>query len=138
FPIAPVTAPLEICQRSAILIRPGEAIPFGRPYRTHLNVLRKLLTTRKRVGPLPARRLICRRVSPRSSDHRPSSSSSSSDSPQVYSLGLDAPDQAHSRSPTRDVPPRLGYPPRRAPQRSEAFRCWCAVPLSTLYPPTTS
>ncbi|GJR64963.1 hypothetical protein Tco_0011028 [Tanacetum coccineum] len=34
--------------------------------------------------------------------------------------------------------PRLCYPPRRAPRRSEAFRRWCAAPLSTLYPPTTS
>ncbi|GJZ85760.1 putative reverse transcriptase domain-containing protein [Tanacetum coccineum] len=37
FSIAPVTAPPRICRWSAILIRPGEAIPFGRPYRTHLN-----------------------------------------------------------------------------------------------------
>ncbi|GJU12273.1 hypothetical protein Tco_1134669 [Tanacetum coccineum] len=95
FPIAPVTAPPGIRRRSATLIRPGEAIPFGRPYRTHLN------------GPL-------------------------------HSLGLDAPDQAHSGSSTRDVSPRLCYPPRRAPRRSEAFRRWCAAPLSTLYPPTTS
>ncbi|GKC29423.1 hypothetical protein Tco_1036717 [Tanacetum coccineum] len=64
FPIAPVTAPPGICRRSSILIRPGEAIPFGRPYRTDLNGPRKLLTARKRVGPLPARRLACRRVSP--------------------------------------------------------------------------
>ncbi|GJW05894.1 hypothetical protein Tco_1568317 [Tanacetum coccineum] len=66
FPIAPVTAPPRIHQRSAILIRPGEAIPFGRRYRTHLNGMRKLLTVRKRVGPLPARRLAWRRKSPRS------------------------------------------------------------------------
>ncbi|GJW30065.1 hypothetical protein Tco_0046940 [Tanacetum coccineum] len=138
FPIAPVTAPPGIRRRSAILIRPGEAIPFGRPYRTHLNGPRKLLTARKRVGPLPARRLAWRRVSPRSSNHHPSSSSSSSDSSPVHSSGLDAPDQAHSGSSTRDVPPRLCYPPRRAPRRSEAFRRWCAAPLSTLYPPTTS
>ncbi|GJX60659.1 hypothetical protein Tco_0292049 [Tanacetum coccineum] len=39
---------------------------------------------------------------------------------------------------TRYVPPRLCYPPRRAPRRSEAFRRWCAAPLSILYPPTTS
>ncbi|GJT43794.1 hypothetical protein Tco_0952509 [Tanacetum coccineum] len=138
FPIAPVTAPPEIRRRSAILIRPGEAIPFGQPYRTHLNGPRKLLTVRKRVGPLPARRLAWRSASPCSSDHHPSSSSSSSDSSPVHSSGLDAPDQAHSGSSTRDVSPRLGYPPRRAPQRSEAFRRWCAAPLSTLYPPTTS
>ncbi|GKB23534.1 reverse transcriptase domain-containing protein [Tanacetum coccineum] len=37
FPITPVTAPPGIHRRSAILIRPYEAIPFGRPYRTHLN-----------------------------------------------------------------------------------------------------
>ncbi|GJT69032.1 hypothetical protein Tco_1028318 [Tanacetum coccineum] len=138
FPIAPVTAPLGIRRWSAILIRPGEAIPFGRPYRTHLNGSRKLLIMRKRVGPLPARILAWRSVSPRSSDHHPSSSSSSSDSSLVHSSGLDAPDQAHSGSSTRDVPPRLCYPPRKAPRRSEAFRRWCADPLSTLYPPTTS
>ncbi|GKE34006.1 hypothetical protein Tco_1453328 [Tanacetum coccineum] len=113
FPIAPVTAPPRIRQRSTILIRPGEAIPFGRPYRTHLNGPHKLLTARKRVGPLPAHRLASRHASPRSLDHHPSSSSSSSDSLPVHSLGLDASDQAHSRSSTRDVPPRLCYPPRR-------------------------
>ncbi|GJX23887.1 hypothetical protein Tco_0228332 [Tanacetum coccineum] len=111
FPIAHVTALPGICRRSAILIRPGEAIPFGRPYRTHLNGPRKLLTARKRVGPLPARRLAWRRASPRSSDHHPSSSSSSSDSSPVHSSGLYALDQAHSGSSTRDVSPRLGYPP---------------------------
>ncbi|GJZ78210.1 putative reverse transcriptase domain-containing protein [Tanacetum coccineum] len=95
FPIAPITTPPRIHRWSAILIRPGEAIPFGRPYRTHLN------------GPL-------------------------------HSSGLDVSDQAHSGSLTRVVSPRLCYHPRRAPRRSEAFRRWCAAPLSTLYPPTTS
>ncbi|GKD08442.1 hypothetical protein Tco_1188127 [Tanacetum coccineum] len=138
FPIAPVTAPPGIRRRSAILIRPGEAIPFGRPYRTHLNGPRKLLTARKKVGPLPAHRLASRHASPRSTDHHSSFSSSSSDSSPVHSSGLDASDQAHSGSSTIDVPPRLCYPPRRAPRRSEAFRHRCAAPLSTLYPPTTS
>ncbi|GKE61295.1 hypothetical protein Tco_1511662, partial [Tanacetum coccineum] len=112
FPIAPVTAsPLPgICRRPAILIRPGEAIPFGRPYRIHLNEPGKLLTARKRVGPLLARRLACRHASPQSSDHRSSSSSLSLDSSPVHYSGLDASDQAHS----------------------------CAASLSTLYPPTTS
>ncbi|GJU16933.1 hypothetical protein Tco_1144899 [Tanacetum coccineum] len=68
----------------------------------------------------------------------PSSSSSSSDSSPVHSLGLDAPNQAHSGSSTRDISPRLDYPSRRAPRHSEAFCHWCATPLSTLYPPTTS
>ncbi|GJU40096.1 hypothetical protein Tco_1193053, partial [Tanacetum coccineum] len=138
FPIAPVTALPGIRRRSAILIRHGEAIPFGRPYRTHLNRPRKLLTARKRVVPLPTRRLAWRRASPRSSDHRASSSSSSLDSSPVHSSGLAAPDQAHSRYLTRDVPPRLCYPLRRAPRHSKAFCRWCAAPLSTLYPSTTS
>ncbi|GJR98588.1 reverse transcriptase domain-containing protein [Tanacetum coccineum] len=56
----------------------------------------------------------------------------------VHSSGLDASNEAHSGPLTRDVSPRLCYPPRRAPRRSEAFRRWCAAPLSTLYPPTTS
>ncbi|GKF98681.1 hypothetical protein Tco_0297464, partial [Tanacetum coccineum] len=60
------------------------------------------------------------------------------DSSPVHSLGLDASDPAHSRSSTRDVSPRLCYPPRRVPRHSEAFCRWCAAPLSTLYPPTTS
>ncbi|GJR70018.1 hypothetical protein Tco_0016083 [Tanacetum coccineum] len=138
FPIAPVTALPGIRRRSAILIRPREAIPFGQPYRTHLNGPHKLLTARKRVGPLPARRLASRHASPRSPDHHSSSSSSSSDSLPVHSLGLDASDQAHSGSLTRDVSPRLCYPPRRAPRCSEAFHRWCTAPLSTWYPPTTS
>ncbi|GKB48659.1 hypothetical protein Tco_0899412, partial [Tanacetum coccineum] len=132
FPIDPVTVPPGIHRRLAILIRPGEAIPFGRPYRTHLNGPRKLLTARKRVGPLLARRLVCRHALPCSSDHRSSSSSLSSDSLPVHSSGLDASDQAHSGSSTRDVSPRLCYPSRREPRHSEAFRRWCAAPLSTL------
>ncbi|GJT46647.1 putative reverse transcriptase domain-containing protein [Tanacetum coccineum] len=138
FPIDPVTAPLGTHRRATILIRPREAIPFGRPYRTHLNGPRKLLTARKRVGPLPAHRLASRYVSPRSLDHHSFSSSSSLDSSPVHSLGLDASNQAHYGSSTRDVSPRLCYPPRRAPRRSEVFRHWCATPLSTLYPPITS
>ncbi|GKF86491.1 hypothetical protein Tco_0254318, partial [Tanacetum coccineum] len=37
FPLAPVVAPPGIRRRSATLIRLGEAILFGQPYRTHPN-----------------------------------------------------------------------------------------------------
>ncbi|GJS11962.1 hypothetical protein Tco_0368758 [Tanacetum coccineum] len=37
FPFAPVVAPPGIRRQPAILVRPSEAIPFGRPYRTHPN-----------------------------------------------------------------------------------------------------
>ncbi|GJR65631.1 hypothetical protein Tco_0011696 [Tanacetum coccineum] len=120
--------------RSRVTARPSSSHEFSIAPVTALPGIRR----RKRVGPLPARRLSSRHASPRSPDHHSSSSSSSSDSSPVHSLGLDASDQAHSGSSTRDVSPRVCYPPRRAPRRSEAFRRWCTTPLSTLYPPTTS
>ncbi|GJR15570.1 putative reverse transcriptase domain-containing protein [Tanacetum coccineum] len=85
---------LEVC-----LASPRTSNPFLSRFKAD----RKLLTARKRVGPILARRLASRRVSPRSSDHRSSSSSSSSDSSAVHSSGLDASDQAHSGSWTRDT-----------------------------------
>ncbi|GKC45519.1 hypothetical protein Tco_1063241 [Tanacetum coccineum] len=116
FLLAPVVAPPGIRRRPAILVRLSEAIPFGRPYRTHLNRPRKLLTARKRVGPFPARRLAWRRVSHRSSDRHSSpdftldiSSGSSSDSlsgsSSVHSSG-----QSHSGPSTRVASPRLLIP----------------------------
>ncbi|GJZ35226.1 hypothetical protein Tco_0581043 [Tanacetum coccineum] len=110
FPIALVTAPPRTRRRVAILIRPEEAIPLGRPYRTRPNGPQMVMTVRTRVGPLPAHRLAWRRVSPRSSDHRLCTSSSYSDS----------------------------LPRESTTVCSEAFRRWCAAPLSTLYPLTTS
>nr|GFA56341.1 hypothetical protein [Tanacetum cinerariifolium] len=97
FPVAPVVAPPRICQWPAILIRPGEAIPFGLPYRTHPNRPHKLLTIRKRVGPFPARRLAWRRISHRSSN-RHSSEDFSSDS-SSSSSSLDSSSDTSSCSP---------------------------------------
>ncbi|GJW66436.1 putative reverse transcriptase domain-containing protein [Tanacetum coccineum] len=142
FPLAPVIAPPGIRRCSMILIRPGKAMPFGRPYRTHLNRPRKLLSVRKRVGPNPVLRLAWRRVSHHSSDRHyssnSSSSSSSSDSSSVHSSGCDSSGQAYSGPSTRVISPRLVYPPVRTPRCSEAFMRWRSTPLSTLYPPTTS
>ncbi|GJZ83930.1 hypothetical protein Tco_0649103 [Tanacetum coccineum] len=136
FPLAPVVAPPWIHRRPAILVRPGDAIPFGRLYRTHLNGSRKLLTARKRVGPIPTRRLTWRRVSHHSSDRQSSPDSSSSSSPSDHSLfGHTPPDttDADSSTPQRFVHRSLA----RTPRRSEAFRRWRSAPLSTPYPPTT-
>ncbi|GJX05017.1 hypothetical protein Tco_0190933 [Tanacetum coccineum] len=111
--------------RSRVTARPSSTSEFP---------IDLLLTTRKRVRPLPARRLSCRHASPCSLDHCSSSSSSSLDSSPVHSSSLDASDQAHSGSLTRDVPPRLCYPLRRAPRHREAFHRWCVASLSTLSP----
>ncbi|GKA51124.1 hypothetical protein Tco_0744320 [Tanacetum coccineum] len=72
--ISPIGATPEFSRRSALLIRPGQAIPFGRPYRTHPNGSHKVLTVRKRLGPLPSYRLALRYTS-----HHSSSSDFTSD-----------------------------------------------------------
>ncbi|GJS12204.1 putative reverse transcriptase domain-containing protein, partial [Tanacetum coccineum] len=114
-----------------------DAILFGRPYRTHSNRPRKLLTARKRVGPISARRLAWRRVSHHSSDLQSSPNSSSSSSPSDHSLsGHTPPDttDADTSTPQRFVHRLLA----RTPRCSKAFRRWRYAPLSTPYPPTTS
>ncbi|GKF33798.1 hypothetical protein Tco_0106998, partial [Tanacetum coccineum] len=110
FPLAPIVAPPGIRRRSATLIRPSEAIPFGRPYRTHLNGPRKLLNARKRVRPLPACRLAWIRVSHHSSDRHSSSDSSSPSAPSDHSLS------GHTPPDTRGVndPSRVEFWPKRA------------------------
>ncbi|GKB21715.1 hypothetical protein Tco_0855638, partial [Tanacetum coccineum] len=106
FPHAPVVASPGIHRRSATLVRPGEAIPFDRPYRTHLNKPRKFLFARKRVRPIPARRLAWRRVSHHLSDRHSSPDSSYSSAPSDHSLSghtpLDTTD-ADSSTPQRFV-----------------------------------
>ncbi|GJW76769.1 hypothetical protein Tco_0138451 [Tanacetum coccineum] len=109
FPLAPIVAPPGIRRRSATLIRPGEAIHFGRPYRTHSNGPCGLLTARKRVGPIPAHHSL--------SEHTPPDTTN-----------------ADTSTPQRFVHRSLA----RTPRRSEAFRRWRSAPLSTPYPPTTS
>ncbi|GJY99577.1 hypothetical protein Tco_0517007 [Tanacetum coccineum] len=53
-------APPGLPRRPAILVLPGKSIPVGRPYRTQPNEVRKMLTARKSVGPLPSHRLALR------------------------------------------------------------------------------
>ncbi|GJZ15650.1 hypothetical protein Tco_0551327 [Tanacetum coccineum] len=146
FPLAPIVAPHGIHRRLATLIRPGETIPFGRLYRTHLNRPCKLLTARKRVRPIPARRLAWRCVSHHSSDCHSLPDSSSSSSPSDHSssghsiLGHSL--SGHTPPDTTDAdtstPPRFIHRSlARTLRRSKAFRRWRSAPLSTPYPPTT-
>nr|GEW28666.1 reverse transcriptase domain-containing protein [Tanacetum cinerariifolium] len=108
FLLVPVFATPGILRRPSILVRPGEAIPFGRPYRTHPNRPRKLLTARKRVRSFPARRLAWRWVSHRSLDRHSSqdltshlfSSSLSSDSSSDISSGSSSERSLDSSSPS--------------------------------------
>ncbi|GJX05048.1 reverse transcriptase domain-containing protein [Tanacetum coccineum] len=155
FPLAPVVSPPEIRRRPAILIRPGEAIPFGRPYRTHLNGPCKLLTARKRVGPFPARRLTWRRVPHRSSNRHSSpdftsdssssssssdsssdissgsSSDSLSDSSSIHSSGCDASESSLDSSFERSLDSSL---PSVEPSHKRCRSLTTLVPSSTLVP----
>ncbi|GKB18405.1 hypothetical protein Tco_0852328 [Tanacetum coccineum] len=159
FPLAPIVSPSGICRRPAILIRPGEAILFGPPYRTRPNGPHKLMNARKRVGPFPARRLAWRRVSHHSSDRHylpdftlvlsssgssldssldtssGSPSDSLSDTSSVHSLGFDASGQSHLGPSTRVASSRLVYPPVMTLRYSEAFRRWRSP--TTLVPSST-
>ncbi|GJS08345.1 putative reverse transcriptase domain-containing protein [Tanacetum coccineum] len=136
FPLALVVAPPGIRRRPVILVQPGEAIPFGRPYRTHPNGPRKLLTARKRVGPFPARRLAWRCVSHRSSDRHSSpditsdssSSSSSSDSSLDISSGCDALESSLGLSSERSLD---SSSPSARPSRKRCRSPTTLVPSST-------
>ncbi|GJV54610.1 hypothetical protein Tco_1455615 [Tanacetum coccineum] len=121
-----------------------------------------LLTTRKRVGPFPARRLAWKRVCHHLSDRHSSpdftsnssSSGSSADSPldtslgspldslsdtsSVHSSGFNASGQPHSGPSTRVASSRLVYPPIMTLRYCEAFRRWRSASLSTPYMSTTS
>ncbi|GJY26953.1 putative reverse transcriptase domain-containing protein [Tanacetum coccineum] len=132
FPLAPVVAPPGIRRRSATLIRPGEAIPFGRPYRTHLNGPRKLLTARKRVRPIPACRLAWRRVSHHSSDRHSSPDSSSSSSPSDHSLsGHTPPDTTDSSLGSSSKRSLDSSSPSSRPSRKRCRSPTASVPSPT-------
>ncbi|GKA97557.1 hypothetical protein Tco_0825451, partial [Tanacetum coccineum] len=124
FPLKPVVSSPGIRQRPAILVRPSEAIPFGRPNRTHPNWPHFTSDSSSSSLSLDS-----------SSDISSGLSSDSySDSSSVHSSGCDASGQSHSGPSTRVVSPRLVDPPVRTPRCSKAFMCWRSAPLSTFYP----
>ncbi|GKC66361.1 hypothetical protein Tco_1098959, partial [Tanacetum coccineum] len=97
----------DLPRRYAILVLPGQEIPFGRPYHTHLNEARMLLTARKRVHLLPTRipanrmRFHSSSSSPPRKRRRVSPYSSSS---AIYSSSpvFVGPSHKRCRSPTTD------------------------------------
>ncbi|GKB57745.1 hypothetical protein Tco_0913931, partial [Tanacetum coccineum] len=95
FPLAFVVSLHGIHQRPVILVRPGEAIPFGRPYRTHPNGLHFTSDSSSSGSSSDS-------SSDTSSD---SPSDSLSDSSSVHSSG-----QSHSGPSTRVASPRLVDP----------------------------
>ncbi|GJZ84220.1 hypothetical protein Tco_0649559 [Tanacetum coccineum] len=82
-----------IPRRRVMLLAPRQPIPHGRPYRYHLNGPIHMMTTRKRVRPLPTHRLAERHPT----DH--SSSDSSSEASLDFHLDASSdPSSRHSLS----------------------------------------
>nr|GEV70320.1 putative reverse transcriptase domain-containing protein [Tanacetum cinerariifolium] len=78
-------APPELPHRPAILLLPGQPIHVGRPYRTQPNGVLKMLTAKKRVGPLPTHQLALRYIVDYSSSNHFTSDDSLRDSPSETS-----------------------------------------------------
>ncbi|GKE04413.1 hypothetical protein Tco_1396431, partial [Tanacetum coccineum] len=81
-----------IPHRRVMILAPGQPIPYGQPYSYHLNGPVHMMTSRKRVGPLPTHRLAVRHFIDHSSLDSSSEASSdfhsdaSSDSSSRHSL----------------------------------------------------
>ncbi|GKD52606.1 hypothetical protein Tco_1281582 [Tanacetum coccineum] len=111
---------LSLLNRGAepvVLVLPGQPIPIGRPYRTQLDGVLKMLTAKKSVGSLPTLRLESRYPSDSSSFDSPfrysSSGYATSDSLDDSSTATSArPSHKRCRSPTSSVP--AGSPVRGA------------------------
>ncbi|GJR12702.1 putative reverse transcriptase domain-containing protein [Tanacetum coccineum] len=103
-----------IPRRRVMILAPGQPIPYGRPYRYHLNGPIHMMTARKRVGSLPTHRLAMRHFA----DHSSSDSSSdfhsdaSSDSSSRQSLS------DHSSPDLSCTSAGPSYKRRRSPMES--------------------
>ncbi|GKF16323.1 hypothetical protein Tco_0061241, partial [Tanacetum coccineum] len=118
-----------IPRRRVMIPPPGQPIPHGRPFHYHLNGPVHMMTTRKRVGPLPTHRLAVRHFADHSSSdssseassdfHSDASSYSSSkhslsdySSPDLPSTSA-RPSRKRRRSPMTSVPADLIPSPKR-------------------------
>nr|GEW99298.1 putative reverse transcriptase domain-containing protein [Tanacetum cinerariifolium] len=93
-----------IPRRRVMILSPGQPILHGRPYRYHLNGPVHMMTARKRVRPLPVRKLSVRHpVDHSSSDSSSRHSSSDHCSPNLQSTSA-GPSRKRRRSPMTSVP----------------------------------
>ncbi|GKA46778.1 hypothetical protein Tco_0739661, partial [Tanacetum coccineum] len=121
-----------IPRRRVMILAHGQPIPYGRPYRYHLNGPVHMMTARKRVGPLPTHCLVVRHSADYSSLDSSSDASSdfhsdaSSDSSSRHSLsGHSSPDlPSTSAGPSRK---RRRFPMTYVPALSPVFRALSPV-----------
>nr|GFB99844.1 hypothetical protein [Tanacetum cinerariifolium] len=107
-PFTEITASTQrspvIPRRRVMILSPGQPIPHGRPYRYHLNGPVHMMTTRKRVRPLPMQQLSVRHPVDHSwLDSSSRHSSSDHSSPDLPSTST-GPSRKRRRSPMTSVP----------------------------------
>ncbi|GKB89622.1 hypothetical protein Tco_0961894, partial [Tanacetum coccineum] len=96
-----------IPRRRVMILAPEQPIPNGRPYRYHLNGPVHMMTTRKKVGPLPVQQLAVRHSVDHSSSDSSSEASSDfhSDASSDSSLRHSLPDHSSPDLPSTSVGP---------------------------------
>ncbi|GKB26795.1 hypothetical protein Tco_0866196 [Tanacetum coccineum] len=129
-PFTEITASTQrsptIPRRRVMLLASGQPIPYGRPYRYHLNGPVHMMTARKRVRPLPTHRLAERH----STDHS-SSDSSSEASSDFHSDASSDPSSRHSLSDhSSPVLPSTSAGPSRKRRRSPMTSVPALSPVS--------
>nr|GEV65927.1 putative reverse transcriptase domain-containing protein [Tanacetum cinerariifolium] len=93
-----------IPRRRVMILAPGQPIPHGRPYRYHPNRPVHMMTTRKRVGPLPVHQLAVRHsVDHSSPDSSSRHSLSDHSSPDLLSTSA-GPSRKRRKSPMTSIP----------------------------------
>ncbi|GKB88337.1 hypothetical protein Tco_0960609, partial [Tanacetum coccineum] len=93
-------------RRRVMLLAAGQPIPYGRPYRYHLNGSVHMMTIRKRVGPVPVQQIVARHSL---SDHS---------SPDLLSTSA-GPSSKRCRSPMTSVPALPYVPGALSPVRAD-------------------
>ncbi|GKB41200.1 hypothetical protein Tco_0886142 [Tanacetum coccineum] len=113
-------------RRRVIVLAPGQPIPYGRPYRYHLNGPVHIMTARKRVGPLPTHRLAVRHLVDYSSLDHFSLDDSSSDlsSSSSSETSSDSPADALSDSASSCSSSDHSLPASTLSTRSSHRLCW--------------
>ncbi|GJZ72145.1 putative reverse transcriptase domain-containing protein [Tanacetum coccineum] len=129
-----------IPRRRVIILAPGQPIPYGRPYRYHLNGLVHMMTARKRVGPLPVQQLVVRHyVDHSSSDYfslddsaRDSSSDSSSEASSDFHSDASSDSSSRHSLPDHSSPdlPSTSAGPSRKRRRSPMTSVPALPPVS--------
>ncbi|GKD32233.1 hypothetical protein Tco_1243011, partial [Tanacetum coccineum] len=134
-PFTKITASTQrlpiIPRRRVMILSPRQPIPHGRPYRYHLNGPVHMMTTRKKVGPLPTHCLAVRH----SIDHSSSESSSEASSDFHSDASFDS-SSRHSLSDhsSPDLPSTSAGPSRKR-RRSPMTYVPALLPISEALSP---